>query len=300
MKATDIMRQTAGLQSTKSRSVCLVPVAGCLLKAEETIECTGLWQPHDRQQERFLRRYYDQAHAYVGNLPEVESIASPEAGIINKFLEERGFSIRLDELDDLEIGVASVFKLLLEWTRPGQMCHIRNRAFPAVRIGESHRFSVSRRTSNPIVSITAKNGDVVHMTAIDRLPEDSMDTLELVEGIERSMKENHDFEGVVFPMIDYDEEIDISWIIGLAAESHEGPWVINQALQQTRFRMNELGAKVESAVAMGVRYMACAQPKKPDLVIDKPFLLWITRDSLSHPLFIGHFAEDTWKRPKRL
>ncbi len=107
---------------------------------------------------------------------------------------------------------------------------------------------------------------------------------------------------VVFPMIEYNEVVDISWIRGMAARVPDGlPWYISQALQQTKFRMNEIGVKVESAVAMGMRLGYCpGPPPKPDLIIDKPFLLWISRPGMSHPLFIGYFVEKDWKRPEKL
>jgi hypothetical protein len=127
------------------------------------------------------------------------------------------------------------------------------------------------------------------------------DLLDLVERIESSSKAIGGLDGVIFPMIEYNEMIDIGWAVDLETEGPSGPWIVAQALQQTKFRMNEIGAKVESAVAMSMRFGSCAAPvSKPDLIIDEPFLLWVTREGLFHPLFVGYFVETNWKKPQQL
>jgi hypothetical protein len=110
-----------------------------------------------------------------------------------------------------------------------------------------------------------------------------------------------DYEGVEFPMIDYDQEIDISWIIDMQTMGDDGkPAIIKKALQQTKFRMNEVGARVQSAVAMVMA--RCMSMPKPRHTIDKPFLLWIyRRETLADdPIFVGYFTEEDWKKPKEL
>lgn len=287
-------------ESNKSQSVCLLPIAGCLIKAEGVVGSEGEWLYVNEKQRRFLTEYYVTAKEQVRDLPDHESIASTDANVINQFLAERGFAIQLSPFAPLEFGVADVFKLLLEWVRPGAVTNIREGAFPAVRIDSSREFFASKHAQNPIVSITAKNGDVVRMTAFDG-PPTGFDLAVLVKKINESLVGYNKFGGVVFPMIDYDEMIDISWMRSMQTVGTGGPWGISQALQQTKFRMNEKGAKVESAVAMGIRFMFCdGPPPPPDLIIDQPFLLWIERAGLSHPLFIAHFVEANWKKPAKL
>ncbi len=264
----------------------------------------GRWHGVNVHQCQFLEGYYAVARGEIRDLPELESIASPDEKVINQFLAERGFNIQLDPLDGPPaFGVASVFKLLLEWNRPGSVTAIRDEAYPAVRIKSAVDFYTSSAAEHPIAAITAKNGDVVYMTSFS-LPESprskGFDMLTLVWHIKASLQEIRDFDAVVFPMIDYNEVVDISWAVNLKTEGVSGPWEISQALQQTKFRMNEIGAKVESAVAIGVRFMHCVGDVKPDLVIDRPFLLWIERKGLSHPLFVAHFCEPDWKKPEKL
>ena len=72
-------------------------------------------------------------------------------------------------------------------------------------------------------------------------------------------------------------------------------FAIAQALQQTKLKLNHIGAKVESAVA--IRMMRCAsfRKPKPPLAIDKPFFVWATRDGMAVPYFSGYITEEDWK-----
>jgi len=109
------------------------------------------------------------------------------------------------------------------------------------------------------------------------------------------IRESCRFEGVMFPMVELDMQPDIRWIHGM----ENGSWSIEQALQQTRFRMNEKGAKVESAAAMR-SICEDASAKPTPVLIDGPFLLWIERKGLDVPLFCAVLCEDAWKEPKEL
>ncbi len=295
-----LLRRRSSTEKQTSQTVCFAPIGGCLIACEDKVLSAGDWRPRNAEQVNFLKRYYYDFREVLKTLPELESLASESADEVSRFLSDRGFSISIDRIDPPGIGVASVFKLLLEWVRPGTTCWVRNKEYPAVRIGRNHQFFSSKHAQNPIVSIVTRNGDVVRMTAFDHPPHE-FELAELVREIDRSAKPNNDFNGVIFPMITYNEQIDISWVHGMETQGIAGPWIISQAIQQTKFRMNEFGAKVESAVAMGVLLGYCpGPPPKPDLIIDKPFLLWIKREGLEIPLFIGHFAEEHWKNPGKL
>ncbi len=52
-------------------------------------------------------------------------------------------------------------------------------------------------------------------------------------------------------------------------------WKVLQALQETRFSMNEKGARAQSAVV--VEIAPRSMPTKSQLVIDGAFYLWIER-----------------------
>jgi len=56
---------------------------------------------------------------------------------------------------------------------------------------------------------------------------------------------------------------------------------------------------VKSAVALGILAGAPLKKKEP-YVINKPFLMWITRQGLSKPLFVAYLNKDVWKDPEGL
>jgi hypothetical protein len=276
-----------------SKSVCLIPIIGCLNVSEEILGPERTWHEVNETQTEFLKIFSD-ARSKIASLPEIKSIASYDAAAINKFLSDNGFSLQLPAIEHPDFGVASLINILIEWLEEGEETKIKD--YPGVYI-EDAKFWKHPDLPNPIVRLFTKSDDQVFMSMIDDPPE-NFQLLELIAKAERSTC-CFDYKGVEFPMIDYDQEIDISWIKGLNTVGDDKQLaIITQALQQTKFKMNEIGARVQSAVAM---VMARCLPK-PRLVIDKPFLLWIyRRDTLGDtPLFVGYFTEEVWKKPKKL
>ena len=120
-----------------------------------------------------------------------------------------------------------------------------------------------------------------------------------VDAIRHSLGEApDDYDTVTFPMVDLACREDLSWLLGLELGDSSGQqWTVSQALQQTRFQMNEVGARVRSASAMAV--MGAAMDKR-DLVIDRPFYLWIERPGVTQPVLDAYLAEGDWRDPGRL
>jgi len=129
---------------------------------------------------------------------------------------------------------------------------------------------------------------------VDDIPEGIAGLFLKVADLEKVKATAHNYEGASFPMIDLDEKPDIDWILGMHISQD---YYIEQAKQQTKFRMNEKGARVQSAVGMT---FLCKSAGPAPHIIDRPFLLWIKRDGLDFPLFAGLFAEDCWKEPDEL
>jgi hypothetical protein len=133
------------------------------------------------------------------------------------------------------------------------------------------------------------------MSMVDNVPDGFAGLFLKVAELERVKATSHNFEGVQFPMVDLDVYPDISLIqgLGIGAGYHVGT-----ALQQTRFRMNEHGARAQSASAMAIsRGISRVVPPH---VINRPFLLWIKRDGLDFPIFASLLCEDVWSEPKEL
>jgi len=155
----------------------------------------------------------------------------------------------------------------------------------------------ARVHNHSVARITTKSGDKVYITPVDGLPQGRFALESKIRSIMMGLEhDDHRYEGVVFPMVDYDRQPDISFLQGLNTNTVDPGYYVVQAVQQTKFRMNEVGAHVQSAASMSVRCKS-ANFEQP-FVIDQPFLLWIMREGVSIPLFGGVFAEDVWTDPK--
>ena len=287
--------------SHKSETVTMLPLVGCLVEAEKVIGPDRPWNAINGLQQTFLANFFSLGRNDVGRIPELEATASWNVEDVNKFLRDRGFSIELPAIGKGSFAVASVLNVLVEWIAKGEATTIRDKKYPAVKLEKRNmlHYYTSRSNSHPIVQIPTKSGDQVCMTVVDN-PPTGFDLVKLAQELNKTSLPNAHFENVIFPMVDYDREIDIKWIVGMNTKDAKGlGWEIANALQQTKFKMNEYGARVKSAAAMEMLCMGVREPK-PDLVIDQPFLIWITRDGLSQPLFTGFIAEDCWKNPGNL
>ncbi|MBI4142933.1 hypothetical protein HY480_03610 [Candidatus Uhrbacteria bacterium] len=296
----------------------LYPIVAALVKAEDILGPHRTWQSSDHTQHEFLAHTFS-ARADLARIPDITSIAARDADTINKFLAERGFQIKLDPFTDpSDFGTASVLDVLVEWATRGtkrklQQKNGARREYPGVRIeakGRNVFVFRAKQFVNPIAVLETKSGDEVWLTVVDskhastffEQPGVVPNALQLPSATDPHLVSNGEFGGVHFPMVSFDHQVDISWLRGLGTRDTGGvPAIIKQAFQQTRFRMNDVGARAESAVAIGAfRSAAVERRPQPDLVIDEPFLLWIRRKDCRLPLFVGYFDTDTWKDPGTL
>lgn len=280
-------------------TLTMLPVLGCLKAAEEFLGQEGKWTSVSEAQESFLKRY----RAFLPMLDKLSGVlrrkASKDVSVINDWLKENGFDIHLPETTG-GFAVASILDVLVEWMQEGKECEIRSaisgKMYPAVALTECVRGHLDLdKYPFPIACIKTKTSDKVYMAVLDEMPIGVFGLADKVESL-RQVTQQYEIAGVHFPMIDYNSTVDISWIEKLRMGND---WYVDTAIQQTKFRMNHKGARVQSAVAMSFRCMSLA-PKPEWINIDRPFVIWIERPEFPMPLFAGVFCEDVWKKPKEL
>jgi hypothetical protein len=301
----------------KTGTQVVLPILGCLKAAEEflgehegwnQIKREVKWAPQNEDQYQFLKRFLD-AKAVVDALGDnLKRKADRDINVINAWLKEHGFDIQLyPEADPRTFAVASILDVLVEWVKEGDITTIYNSkgTFPAVKI-KSDGDNIVRFTSReihpfPIAGIRTKSRDLVRMSVLDFMPDDTFAISDKVEQLRKATVRANigGCDGVIFPMVDYNRPVDIEWICGMETGDKPDDYYIGQALQQTIFRMNEKGAHAKSAVAMTMR-CKCMESHDNWIRIDKPFILWIERPGVATPLFAGVFAEDVWKKPESL
>lgn len=230
----------------------------------------------------------------------VGSIASFDYELINKWLEERKFSLRMPEFpnDGQHFGTAATLEVILKWLKPCIERQVRiedGRDFPAFTLDSVKRFKIGNKK---VYSLMDTNAFFVYMTECPmegRSHENELDLLEYGVTLEGPT----DGVSLVVPMIDYDQESVLNWMGGLEIMGPTFPRsVVEVAIQQNIFKMDEVGAEVKSASIIGYSGYSGYSDSGIDF-IKNPFLLWIYAPNCTIPFFIGHFGYDCWKRPER-
>ena len=135
------------------------------------------------------------------------------------------------------------------------------------------------------------------MTKIDDAP-DGFDLVAMAEQLTNLSRPVSEFGGLVFPMVDLNQQVDVSWILNMQTSTDARTEAyISRAMQQTILKMNEKGARVKSEFVGGVMLGTGSPIEKPDMIIDAPFLVWFMRPLLKKPLFVGYIATEVWKDP---
>lgn len=258
------------------------------------------WRAINSTQEYFLEKHapdWNDLNNFAEN--ELKGFAATDISELNRILKKEGFSIQLPQKDSNAFGVVSILDVLLNWKEKGHPGTFRSanthNEYPCVVMESDFNVFTSSKHNNPIICLRTKSNDVAWITIADR----SCEGFELTEHINKIRKSRfgkcENYEIIKFPMVDLDKKEDITWL----CEMMLGNYYIAYALQQTKFKMNHEGAHVKSAVALGFALSAGPLLKK-ELVIDKPFYIWIERPGISTPYFIGYITEDYWKDPKNL
>ena len=280
-----------------------------LLKADEFLGSKFQGFSHvNGIQEKFLEEFYKTGKSDISRFSdeEIESIASRKSDEINKWLEKRGFSIKLHPFQDDGFGVATVLSILGEWAKKGTKYSVRtedDEYYPGVKMTNyGLGFYRVSESEHMIIEIETRSSDRVYLMMADPGPAD-LALVEQVEAIHQRMKPvESEFNGVVFPKVDLDMKGTIDWILNLRlqVQGESLPYYqLTQALQQTKLKMNEVGFHVKSAVAIAAILAAPLKQQEP-YMINKPFLMWIMRPQFSKPLFVAYLDKDVWKDPKDL
>ncbi len=278
-------------------------MVGAVVGAEKFIGANRTWTAVNASQKRFLKDHFGPCRGEVRELRELETLASWNAEELSQFLAAKGFPSQLDPFKDGEFGVASVLDVLVEWLVAGTKVPIRANGteYSGARLTKGVSYWSATGHKAPIAVLETKTaGTRVCLTALAKAPKDGFDLVLKAEKIAGSASVTGGFAAVQFPMVDLNQKVDISWLKEMHTRSDDGKdWTITQAKQRTKLRMNEKGARAQSAVEIGVRTTSIHLPK-PDLIINKPFMIWFTRAGLKRPLFVGHITPEDWKEPADL
>ena len=292
--------------TTETKTLVVYPISSAIRQAELFLKDVQSITTANDIQAKFMEQIHEYCKEEIQQIKEIESIADIDNEKINEWLKERGFQIKLGPFGPGGFGVASVLDLLGKWAIKGKEWSVETEEgeyFPGIRMTNyGKEFYRVKDNPNFIIEIETKESDRVFLMMADEVPA-GLELLDHIEEIQKEMKTvSFEYDGFIFPKIDLDEETILEWILDLRFETPNGEvpfYIIAQALQQTKLKMNEIGFRVKSAVALGILAGAAPKSAKP-YVINKPFLMWVIRPGLSKPFFIGYLNTDVWKDPKNL
>ncbi|MBI4709377.1 MAG: hypothetical protein HY764_04205 [Candidatus Portnoybacteria bacterium] len=273
------------------------------------------WNSSNPQQEEFFK-WLSQYRDCLKDIKGLEALASHFYKKLNEFLSERKFNPSVKPFDPtLGIGVVSVLDKLVKWLNgPGLIVEI-----PTV-LGKKPGFElppsgvkiykVDAYSDMHLLELLTKSEDTLWIFAHDTTSssEDGfirsdLDLARLSMVVMDSPRRNltRQFAGAKVPMIDFDVEADLSWIIGAdtVAKKEAGMadeyWFISQAKQQFKMRMDEKGARVKVATAL-VGLRSFSRDPKP-FVVDRPFYGWWTQKGIPLPMAAFYADWDAMKKP---
>lgn len=236
---------------------------------------------------------------------ELRSWASTDIDYLNDVLKQEGYNIQLQKTDDTKFGVVSILDIAVQWQHPGEAAMLTNvqdgTSYPAV-IMEQHKrnfyFEYKSVHDSLIAYCPTTSGDIVCMAKLNEVdqqlsPSEMLELIDEINSCTTIKKVRLSYNRLIFPMIKYASTVELNWLKGLRI----GDYPIAQALQQTKFSMNEVGAHAQSACAVA----AIESSMMPyDFVIDKPFLLWIMRPGVKDPIFATYLPYEYWQDPKEI
>jgi len=291
-----------------SNTASMYTIASAIVAAETAfLGPNRNWKTSNELQQKFVSTILEVVRPELFRIPEIESMAALSEVPINKFLKERGFDIQLDPFPRVSPparawGAASVLDVTVQWKIKGTIGEIEtaNKAtYPAAVLGDDAT-QVFQVGHTPVARLATQSSDIAYM-AVHENPVGRFELLAAVEELMRAPRSSARYKGLIFPMVDLDHKVDIGWLKELETTDQEGYLnIIVQALQQTKLKINHIGARIKDAVAIGGVRFAAFEEKMPPLVIDRPFLFWIERPGLSRPLFASYITQEHWKDPGSL
>jgi len=288
-----------------SFTTTIFPIIAALLAPEgKFLEKNTLWNPINAEQKYLLENLYTTEVKQKLSLfsdEELKFWASKDHNELNKIAKDHGFNIQLEPFTPDGFGSLSILDVTLKWKEKGKNTILRSENVQYKAAELKSGFEVFKMGyKHPVVKINTKNDDIVYMTIADESINAYSVLLEKIKLLQNEIEKNKseifaafnfNYDKLVFPCVDLDHKVDITWLTGLYEKKKD--YFISQALQQTKFKMDAEGARVKSAVLIGFE-RTCIKEEKI-IRIDKPFFIWIERKDAKLPIFAGYIDQADWQ-----
>ncbi len=284
-----------------------LPIIQALTAGEQFFGGNKHWTAVNENQQHFLKQYNPHRRSLSHfNDTELQAWVSYNADELNDIASQKGFSITFEPFAPNEFGILSILDVVLTWLEKGTENSVRSKIdatheqiFKAVRLEKGvtvyyphnslHRF--------PIVRVESNGPDTVYMTIANEQLE-GFALAEKIKELKQTMAPQPKLEAdaeLIFPVVNLDQKVDIGWLLGMHQYVGGDKFTITQAKQQTKLKLDESGAHVESAVMIAIECTSCGFEPEP-IVIDKPFYIWIERAGCQSPILYGYIDTDCWEQ----
>lgn len=295
-----------------TRALDILTILHALNVLDGELKTTG-WNAKNPQQERIFA-WLREHRELLAKVTGLDAKASRFWQDLNKFLIDHKFDPMVQPFDpEMGIGVVSILDKLVRWRNgPGAKVQIETEQ------GERPGFELPSQGVNIyivddypgsyLLELLTKSDDTLWLFVHDDTSLDGLDIVELSMDVmirsrkapmQKSMyggRQYPAFAGAQVPMVDFDIQPDISWLLGADTNTEDGDYYfIAQAAQQFKMRMDETGARVKVATVVAVMRGISEEPKL--FVLDRPFFGWWTQRGLNLPM-AAFFADwDSLHKP---
>jgi len=251
----------------KTKLECNYPIYACIEAFEDFTELDRYdWVTTNDYQRRILnnRKW----------LAGIETEASYEVQVVNKFLKDQGLDIQLSPITGAPgIYVAAVLSLAMKWRKKGFESIVKS--------GEKYYKGFSLHNS-----LQGTNFDIYgNHTFVLRTEDEMYDVSILVK------KEiPYDTTSILIPTIKIDLITELKDLVGMSNKL----WIIAEAIQQTKLKLTHEGFEVKSGAAISV--VSGSATTGSTFTLDEAFELSIRKRGYSEPIIHGVIGKDSWEK----
>ena len=280
----------------RSQAFCLAAVFKGLVMANPS---DAVWSPKSatKDQRAFLDRYNGAARQDLLLLPDtlVSALVTTDKDLLNSWFAEHGFPDMNIRIPGKGIAIGTVFDLLVDWQVPGKKKEIY---FEREGGGYDHYQGVEmekevnafsgfevQNYNYPMFRLETRQGWQVYLVETDdqNIPDSHLPAR--ARSLLAMPRQLAHYEKVSFPAVVMSASVDISWLKGLEVAG----FGIDEAVKKIRLRLDDKGARAESAVAFVSRSASSA-----GYTIRRPFYVIFYKDGLNFPPFVALAAPDVW------
>lgn len=265
--------------------------------------------PRNDHQHLFLNKFHYPDDLSKFSSVELRSKVSEDIKEINSWLRENGYDIQLTvppERREGDFAVASILEVMTKWIKEAKETIISNgnsltyKAF-SVDSGIRAAYPV-KNYKHPVISLDTQGDDIVELLKAD-IAKDPTQMRQIIreKGFDLTSGKNFFYGKIIIPELNIDIQPDISWLCKLDFKSFNSDntlrnwYLIEEALQQIKFKMNKVGTEVKTAAAISCRSGSLCFENNLTYTFDTPFYVWITRKGTTQPYFAAYIDYDSFQ-----